>query len=441
MLTVACPKSIPTPSYFVAKTKPDYPVALSYDTLKPSLGATDLYGRPLQQSLSWRSGDRMRIVQSLFAATVMWVLAASVSAEIKPPLAAEQVSVNPLPPRGPHWVYIFDEALNNEIDSRVILFDADSYRTLGQIDSGYWANIALSPDGKTTAVVTTYWSRGSRGLRTDLIELTDNTTLSVRDEIVLQPKRLQGPITAFNAGFSPDQALIYVANLTPASSITPVDLRQKIVLPEIDTDGCVLAIVTGPRQVSSLCESGRLLSVNLDDAGHETARVLSEPFFDIDKDPIFVQGAQHGAQLWFVSFLGDLYGVNLTTGKAAFDTVWSLVSAGLRGQWRPGGTQMIAVQPHTQRLYVAMHKGGEGSHKIGGSEVWAFDLQTHRRVGRFSIPAKLGAVGALQVSTDADPRLYVATDRSNFLVLDPVSGRILHVEPKIAQSPWYLFNP
>ena len=436
-----CSLIIPTPSYFVAKTQPDYPVAPSYDTLGTRLGATDLHGCPLHQGLGRRSGDRMRILQSLLVGIAMLGMAGSVAAQTKPPLPAEQVSVNRLPAQGPHWVYIFDEALNNEIDARVVLFDADSHRTLGQIDVGYWANIALSPDGKTTAAVTTYWSRGSRGIRTDVIEFTDNATLSVSGEVVLQPKRLQGPITPFNASFSPDQALFYVSNLTPASSITPVDLRQKTLLPEIDTDGCVLAMATGLRQVSSLCESGRLLSVTLNEAGHETARALSEPFFDVDKDPVFVQGVQHGSQLWFVSFLGDIYGVNFATGAAHFDAVWPLVSPALRGQWRPGGTQTIAVQPYTQRLYVAMHKGGEGTHKIGGSEVWAFDLKTHRRVGRFLISPQLGAVGALQVSQDADPRLYVATDRSNFLVLDPATGKILHVEPKIAQSPWYLFNP
>ncbi|TLZ22821.1 MAG: amine dehydrogenase, partial [Gammaproteobacteria bacterium] len=44
-----------------------------------------------------------------------------------PPLPAEHLTVQQLPPKSPHWVYVYDEAFNNEIDARVHLFDGDSY--------------------------------------------------------------------------------------------------------------------------------------------------------------------------------------------------------------------------------------------------------------------------------------------------------------------------
>src|ERR1700730_16371919 len=91
-----------------------------------------------------------------------------------PPLPAEHLTVQPLPARSPHWVYVYDTAFYNEIDARVHLFDGDSYRRLGQIDAGFAPSVNLSPDGATTVVATTYFARGSRGTRTDVVEFTDN---------------------------------------------------------------------------------------------------------------------------------------------------------------------------------------------------------------------------------------------------------------------------
>ena len=39
--------------------------------------------------------------------------------------------------KSPHWVYVVDYAYNNEIDSRVWLFDGDTHRRIGQIDTGF----------------------------------------------------------------------------------------------------------------------------------------------------------------------------------------------------------------------------------------------------------------------------------------------------------------
>jgi methylamine dehydrogenase heavy chain len=49
-------------------------------------------------------------------------------------------------------------------------------------------------------------------------------------------------------------------------------------------------IPSGPNRVSSICESGRLLTVTLDPDGHEASRSMSEAFFNPDQDPIFAQG-------------------------------------------------------------------------------------------------------------------------------------------------------
>ena len=94
----------------------------------------------------------------------------------------------------------------------------------------------------------------------------------------------------FNVAYSADSHFLYVAYITPAASFGVLDPARNTVLSEIDTAGCVLVIPSGPNRVSSVCESGRLLTVTLNPQGQEASRALSEPFFNPDTDPVFVQG-------------------------------------------------------------------------------------------------------------------------------------------------------
>ena len=359
-----------------------------------------------------------------------------------PPLPAEHLSVQQLPPKSPHWVYVYDEAFDNEIDARVHLFDGDSYRRLGQIDAGFLPSVSLSPDGTTTAVATTYFARGSRGARTDVVEFTDNATLATTGEIVLPSKRAQTSPTIFNMGYSTDGHFLYAAYLTPAASFGVLDPARRAVLGEIDTAGCVLVIPWGANRVSSLCESGRLLTVTLDAQGHETARALSEPFFDPDRDPVFVQGVPTARGYAFLSFLGEVHELDLSGAQPAFAQPWSLVSLAEQGRWRPGAEQVGAVHRELGRLYVPMHQGGEGTHKDGGTEIWVFDMAAHRRLARWPMQAAgLSLVLAVQVSQDPAPILFAATDAADVAVFDALTGKLRHVEKHLGQTPWMMLNP
>src|ERR1019366_5887562 len=221
----------------------------------------------------------------------------------------------------------------------VDLFDGDSYRRLGQIDAGFNPGGNLSPDGKTPVISTTYFSRGGHGTRTDLVESTANAALALTGEIVLPPKRANTLPTYFNLAYSADSHFLYVSYVTPASSFGVLDPAKKTVLGEIDTAGCVLVITSGPNRVSSLCDSGRLLTVTLDSSGHEAARALSEPLFDPDADPVFIQGVPSPGGYTFVSFLGQVHRVDFSGAQPSIQPPWSLVGAAERGRCRPGGSQ------------------------------------------------------------------------------------------------------
>jgi methylamine dehydrogenase heavy chain len=384
----------------------------------------------------------MRSAYVLFAAWPCLLVAAGVLAA-PAPLPAEHLTQESLPPRSPHWVFVFDEAFDNEIDARVRLYDGDRYRHLGQIDAGFTPSMNLSPDSGTTVVATTYFSRGSRGTRTDVVEFTDNKTLAVTHEIVLPAKRAQTLPTLFNVAYSSDSHFVYAAYVTPAASFGVLDPERGSVLSEIDTAGCVLVIPSGPNRVSSLCESGRLLTVTLDAQGHESGRTMSDAFFDPDRDPVFVQGIQTPKGYEFLSFLGEVHEVDLSGPAPVFAPTWSLVSAAERGDWRPGGEQVGALQRALGRLYVPMHKGREGTHKDGGTEIWVFDTATHQRIARWPMPAASlgGPVVTVQVSQDAAPLLFAATGKGTLAILDALTGRLKHVERHVAQTPWMMMTP
>ena len=377
---------------------------------------------------------------ALCAALLATALSAPLMAATDP-LPPEKLTTEQIGPASPHWIYVLDEALYNEIDARVYLYDSDSHRRLGQIGAGFMPGMNLSPDGRTTVVSTTYFARGGHGTRTDVVEFYDNATLAKSGEIVMPPKRVNTLPTMFNVAYSADGHFIYASYLTPAASFGVLDPAKKTVLSEIDTAGCVLVIPSGPNRVSSICESGRLLTVTLDSSGHEKARALSDVFFDADHDPIFVQGIPTATGYAFLSFLGQVHEVDFTGAQPALQAPWSLLGAADKG-WRPGGTQVGAIHRTQGKLYVLMHQGGEGTHKDAGTQIWEFDLKTHQRIARWPFDtAPSGGVNSIQVSQDAAPVIFAATEHSDVAILDPQTGRLKHLEKHLGQSPWLLLNP
>jgi methylamine dehydrogenase heavy chain len=368
--------------------------------------------------------------------------AAAAASSQPPPLPTEHLTVATVGPKSPHWVYVLDYAFNNEIDSRVYLFDGDTYRRMGQIDTGFSPGVNISPDGRTTAVATTYFARGGHGTRTDVVEFNDNTTLAKTGEIVIPPKHTQTLPTLFTVGYSTDGRFLYTPYLTPAASFGVLDPVKKTVLSEIDTAGCTLVMPWGPNRVSSICESGRLLTVTLDAQGHEAGRTTSEPFFDPDQDPVFAQAVPITDGYAYISFLGQVHEVDFTHPSLAMRAPWSLVSAAEKGTWRPGGVQIGAVHRSLGKMFVPMHRGGDGSHKVGGSEIWVFDLKSHQRTARWPVDTKAsGDVLAVQVSQDAAPLLFAATEKADLLIFDVQTGQLKHAEKKLGQTPALLLNP
>ncbi|RQS55640.1 MULTISPECIES: amine dehydrogenase large subunit [unclassified Burkholderia] len=384
---------------------------------------------------------RTRRRTAAFAATLAFAAAWAGSADAteKP----EELVVQKMPPWHPHAVYVVDIAMPTMTDGRIFVYDADAKKLLGQIDGGFAPGLAISPDHRTSFIATTYFSRGSHGTRTDVVEMTDNTTLDHTGEIVIPAKHGQHVPSPYNTAFSADGKRLYVANITPAASVTVIDAVSKQVLSEIDTAACVLAYPSGNDRFTALCESGKALTVTLDANGKEVKRTMSDAFIDVDNDPAFINASRYQGGYLFTTYHGNVRSADFNGARPAFGKSWSLLTDAERAEgWRPGGMQQTAVQVRQNRYYVLMHKGGDGTHKDPGTQVWIYDLKTKQRVARWDLAQqKVDPLVSIQVSEDDKPLFYGLTGTSDLVVMDAHSGKLQHVEKQIGSTPTLLVNP
>ncbi|WP_372237264.1 amine dehydrogenase large subunit [Burkholderia sp. SRS-W-2-2016] len=368
---------------------------------------------------------------------------AAISAQVLAVEKAEDLTIAKMPPFSPHHLYVVDVNFSSMTDARTYVLDANREGILGQINAGFAPGLAISPDHKTSYVATSYFARGSHGTRTDVVEMTDNTTLQITGEIVIPAKHAQSVPSPYNTSLSKDGKWLYVSNITPATSVTVVDTATHKVAGEIDTDGCVLAYPSGNDRFTALCESGKALTVVLGANGKEKSRKLSEPFIDVAKDPAFVNASRSGNTYWFTTFNGNVRSADFSGAAPVFGASWPLVTADeAKAGWRPGGLQQTALHVPTQRLYVAMHEGGPDTHKDPASEVWVFDLKTHKRIARWKLAdQKIDPLLSIQVSEDAHPLFYGITTTSDVIVADAATGKLQRVHKQIGSTASLLMNP
>ena len=88
----------------------------------------------------------------------------------------------PTPP-SKHWVWINDFVFAHMADGMAMLVDGDTGQYLATLSTGYtFARVVLPRDGKVVYSPETYFSRGTRGTRTDVVTIYDGATLEVQGE-------------------------------------------------------------------------------------------------------------------------------------------------------------------------------------------------------------------------------------------------------------------
>ncbi|OYU35459.1 amine dehydrogenase large subunit [Novosphingobium sp. PASSN1] len=378
----------------------------------------------------------MRAIASIFAsalcgaavptALLMATPAVAADSRFPTPLAEESLpSVAKLPAQWPaSWVTIHDFHFGAILDGRVAVVDtADPVQPLkGLVRAAQFANFLIAKDKGELYTAETFYTRLTRGERTDAITVWDMATLQPKGEIVLPGGKRQQSVTyphLFQLTNGGKWAL--VANFTPAQSVSVVDLAARKVLGEIDLPGCSQIYPTGERGFTSLCADGSLFSVALDANGAAASSKSVLKVQDIDNQALFGTPAMVGTTAWFVSFHGMIQGFDLsgTVAKPIPGSFSVGTADGGTPEWRPGGWQVINADA-AGKLYVLMSPyGKEGSHKDGGSEVWVVDPAKKARTLR--IPLK-GQSVAIAVTKETTPHLVAAQAGGAIDIYDATSG-------------------
>lgn len=231
-----------------------------------------------------------------------------------------------------------------------------------------------------------------------------------------------------------------VFNLTPATSVSIVDLQERKFVGEIELPGCALAIPAGGMRFFSLCSDGAALSFTLDNKGKLADKKRSKSFFNLDKDPVLENGVRY-KDLWlFPSVEGMLYSVDVGGDELSFPKPWSLVNeVDRKDGWRTGGMQQIAVnQPHGL-LYSIMHQGPVDTYEAAGPEIWVYDLLSKKRVRRI-VTERIAS--SIHVSPDDKPLLFSLPDMEATLdVYDGLSGEHIRSVYELGVTPVLMETP
>lgn len=383
-----------------------------------------------------------RALAAAASSAVLFALAPGAGAEI-PTNLPEEVTTATLPAAAGQRVYVSDPAMPHLVDGRVHVVEGAKMRYLGLVGSGFAGLVTLSHDGRFIYVATGYFSRGQRGTRTDVVEVYRTEDLGFDHEIVIPPKRVQGLQIKALTAMSADDRYLFVQNATPATSITVVDLKERRVTAEFANPGCwgVLPWSNKPRRVTSVCGDGTTTNFDLNDKGELATTTAGPKFFDPDLDPVFMHYEIVADRFVFVSFNGKVHTLRMSdTGLQPDGEPWSLVdAAAAKKGWRPGGFQLFAIDPAGKRLVVGMHEGGgEGSHKNPASQLWVYDLASHKRIGQLPGTTALSMTFAPKL-----PRLFVLSAADNRIVSFDLGGtslpkRALATSEPVGETPVYL---
>lgn len=309
---------------------------------------------------------------------------------------------------------------------RVWIVDGDSQRMRGLISTGFTPAFGLAPDGGAFVVGETYWSRGSRGVRTDVVTIYDPKTVRPIGEVILPNGRMLASIKKFALRVTGDSRFALSANMTPATSVSVVDIAAQRFVEEVATPGCFLAIPHGESSFSSICSNGALLTVDLNE-GRAANVERSDPFFDPVNDPVFDSPAysQRTGRAFFVTYEGVVLPVDFSGGRPQFADSWRLADEKLAKKgWLPGGKTVSAYHSGADRLFVLMHRGGKWSHGDAAEEIWVFDASEGRLIGRERVSAPALTIS---VTGSDNPLVYTVDGQSILTTYQFASDELDHI--------------
>jgi methylamine dehydrogenase heavy chain len=326
------------------------------------------------------------------------------------------VPVDPAPPRQetlkaptPAWFMVTGMEAS-------YLFDGDSGEMQGLISHG-WYTPAVEPNVEAGEFYLTesFYSRGVTGERTDVVTIVDLQTLSTKAEVVIPPKTGALPFR-HHIGLMGNKRFVGVFNMTPAQSISIVDVIGHTFIGEISTPGCAMIMPSGDSDFLMICGDGTLQLIRLSDSGTEAKRIRSSKFFVVEEDPVFAQPEKTTTGWLLVSHDGRVFDVTVHGDKINVSKPWTMQNdADSEEKWRPGGGQAFTFDRNSNLLYALMHQGEQDTHSEPGSEIWVFDVARKHTVARMKLEV---AATNILVSEEPRPKLYVFDVDSKIQIVD-----------------------
>jgi methylamine dehydrogenase heavy chain len=155
-------------------------------------------------------------------------------------LAPEKPGVAVLPPPTDSWFLV-----NAEEGSYI--FDGKSGEMLGLMSHQWYTPAAVTlPEREETYYIESFYSRGVRGKREDVLTVVDMKDLSPKAEIDI-PDKAAALWFRHHIGLLGDKRHLLIFNMTPAQSLSVVDVVDREFDGEISTPGCAIIMPTGQR--------------------------------------------------------------------------------------------------------------------------------------------------------------------------------------------------
>ena len=263
-----------------------------------------------------------------------------------------------------------------------------------------------------------FYSRTYYGERTDAVLFFDTQTLMPVAEVVIPPKSA-GIGHSGMIGLV-DKRFIGVWNITPAMSVSVVDVQEREFVGEISTPGCAAVYPIGSGFLMP-CGDGAMQYIALGADGTETSRIRSERFFDVEVDPVFDYAVSAGDDWLFMSLEGVLWRVGLDDGAIQVERVMSIFKdEDEAAAWRIGGRQAFAYNEAAGLLTTLMHEGGgQETFEDAGTEIWGFSMATGKRGYRLELDTPTRGV---QLTMDARPLMIFSGDERLLHIHDGLSS-------------------
>jgi methylamine dehydrogenase heavy chain len=329
-----------------------------------------------------------------------------------------------LEPFADDWLFLQQLPISTYSVSKFFLMNGSTGNMLGMIAGGFLANLNISQDRSKLFVTETYYSRGSRGTRVDVVTTYSAKTLLPLGEVVLPNGRMLAMPKAFSTSITPDGKYLLSSNMRPSNSVSVVDLEAQAFRSEIPTPGCFLAFPTGPHSFMSICGDGGLMTVNFGEhAAPSTARVA--PFFDPEKDPVFDTPALDARRhsYYFLSYGGVVHRVDTSGGIPSVAQTWKAAQPDDAGQdIQPATSAPLIYDERGDRLLALFRHGVDTSHAQPGDIVRAYDRINGRLLASWQLARPVSAIG---VSRGEKRRFYALGGDGTLDVYDMTDQRKL----------------